>query len=298
MNKLNFTPYQYSVLRYYHDTRTSEFLNIGIAIFAPEFNYFHAEITSKFSRLKDAFCDFDGDNYRNYINKLNRKFDSLQKELSKNQATLFPSSDHNLEDLLRLVIRKDTNYQYSVPSSGITQSSVDEIEETENRLFFEYVDKYVLKAEPKTRDDEEIWKNVFKPSLVSKDSRVFDHITSKEISTPINTIKFEYAWKNSNWHLFQPISFDLQRSANIVDKAHRYLGRGYLLNQSNEISHLYYLLGAPIDKDKEVNKSYIDAKNILAANIKELDYKVDFIEENQASDFATNTIFEMKKTYG
>ena len=46
------TPYTYTVLRYVHDIATGEFLNVGVALFAPEPRFVNAVCRTNFARLK------------------------------------------------------------------------------------------------------------------------------------------------------------------------------------------------------------------------------------------------------
>jgi hypothetical protein len=58
------TPDTFSVLRYVHDPVTAEFVNIGVALYAPEARYLNALCTSRYQRLSNMFEPVDGDHFR------------------------------------------------------------------------------------------------------------------------------------------------------------------------------------------------------------------------------------------
>jgi hypothetical protein len=58
------TAYTFSVLRYVHDPVTAEFVNIGVALYAPAVKYLNAICTSHYRRLSVVFDPIDGDHFR------------------------------------------------------------------------------------------------------------------------------------------------------------------------------------------------------------------------------------------
>ena len=285
MNKQDFTSYQYSVIRYHHDLSTGEFLNIGIAIYAPELNYFKAQITSKYSRITDTFCTANGEEYRYYINRLMRRFENKNHDLSSTQDALFNKESTDLEKILREYLRKESSFQYSNPSSGISKSSIDSIDKAFNNLYDKYVEKYIKKQDNRTRNEDQIWKDVYLPRIEEVQKNLVYSLVHTVVKTDYDDISYDYAWKNGKWHLIQPISFDLIKPGSITEKAQRFLGKNVLLNTSEEVKALYILLGQPQNKEKEIVKSYNKAKDIITAN--DFNYELEVIEEDGAKDFAS-----------
>lgn len=58
------TAYTFSVLRYVHDPVTAEFVNIGLALYAPTAKYLNAICTSHYQRLSTMFEPIDGEHFR------------------------------------------------------------------------------------------------------------------------------------------------------------------------------------------------------------------------------------------
>lgn len=298
METVNLTPYQFSVIRYYHDTSTDEFINIGVAIYAPGIRYFNIRISTKYSRIKDAFFNLDGEKYRAYIGKLDRRFEQLKRDLIDEEKSLFPDDDRNLETLLRINLRRDSNFQYSIPASGISRSSTEFLELTLSSLFTSYVEKYQKVNESTSRDEDEIWKTVFKPEFDSQKFSIVENLQSRDFITPVHTLSYDYAWKNENWHILQPVSFDLMKPEYLINKAEKILGRNYLLNENNEVSQIDLLLGLPKDKGKEIETSYGQARQILRSGVKAFRYGLQLIEEDEIKDYATELSTEMESVFG
>jgi hypothetical protein len=54
------TTYSYTVLRYVHDTTTDEFVNVGVALLAPEARYVSALCRTTSGRLGKVFPGMNG----------------------------------------------------------------------------------------------------------------------------------------------------------------------------------------------------------------------------------------------
>ncbi|MGO9273834.1 MAG: DUF3037 domain-containing protein [Terriglobia bacterium] len=53
-------PYTFSVLRYVHDPVTTEFVNVGVALYAPDAKYLSAICTPHYARLSDRLSEMFG----------------------------------------------------------------------------------------------------------------------------------------------------------------------------------------------------------------------------------------------
>lgn len=292
--KTEYTPYQYSIIRYLHDPTTHEFLNIGLALYSPAFNYFKVDITSRYARITDTFFDADGSAYSSHVNKLMRRFSNLSEEISNNQIDMFNQEDGDFETYIRKFLRKESSFRYSGPASGIAPASEEGLKDTFNRLFSKYILKYIRTDEDDTRDEDEVWNQVYKPKIEEIDKGIIYHLNPRTIETPKDNFDYKYSWRNGAVNIIEPLSFDMKRAGSIRNKAHRYYGIHGLLNQSNvEISQLYLLLGKP--RKQEVIDEYNKAINIISPNGDPYKYKLEIIEEDGAKDFASHLKSEISK---
>ena len=79
------TAYTYTVLRYVHDTTTGEFVNVGVALYAPEARYASALCRTTYGRLAKVFPGMDGEVFKGLMrfiqSRLEESGDKLRDEL-------------------------------------------------------------------------------------------------------------------------------------------------------------------------------------------------------------------------
>jgi len=275
------TPYTFSVLRYVHDPVSAEFVNIGVAVYAPAAKYLNALCTSHYQRLSTMFEPIDGDHFRQIIKFIQGRIDELEHRLGSELP--FKNPPKNIEDVLARVLPPDDSaIQFSTAGGGHTS----DLSKTLNELYVRYVDRYVSRAARPSRNDEDVWK-VFKAPLEKRE--VIKHLRPKKIIAPDYDYEFEHARKNKVWHAYEPISLDLVEPGSIKDKANRWLGQATSLNDSQERFTLHLLLGKP--KESKLQTAYVQAKNILH----KMPCKHDFVQEDEAEQFAEALKDEIKE---
>ena len=65
-------PYTYTILRYVHDARAGEMLNVGIVLYVPAEHRLLVKTRHTHGRLKDAFPDLDGEAFRSAMRAVER----------------------------------------------------------------------------------------------------------------------------------------------------------------------------------------------------------------------------------
>jgi len=245
------TPYTFVTLRYVHDVVTGEFANVGVVLYAPEQRYLEARFTASYERLNALFVKIDHANYRNVIRYLSSRFVELATEVREG-LNLVPVQ--GIEELVRRVLPKDdSSLQWSAPGGGFST----DLGETVGQLYSRVVERYSRSGEVASRNDEDIAKP-FKARL----RKAAEKLQEKRIEAKDYQYEFHYAWKNSIWHLYEPVSFDLMDPGSIVEKANRWLGRGVALNDSKEQFKIHFLLGEP--KRPGTERAFESAKHLLA----------------------------------
>ncbi len=141
------------------------------------------------------------------------------------------------------------------------------------------VERYEGKIQRVSRDDDAVWK-VFKKELETR--HVLARLQPKRIIAHDYEYEFEHAWKNQDWHMLEPISFDLQEADSIVDKANRWLGRVVNLQEAPDKFKLHILLGEPLLES--LRPAFVKAENIL----NKMSCEKEFIHEREAMDFSEN----------
>jgi len=268
------TPYSFSVLRYVHDSVTQEFVNIGVAVFAPQVGFLRAICPGNYGRINRMFSRIDGVRFRQLSRHLQSQIHALETQLPSDVG----APGKALESLLAGVLPPDdSSIQFSPAGVGLSR----DLEKTLEELFHRYVERYSHEEESarKTRNEDDVWK-VFEAPL--QRHQVLDKLVEKKIAAPNYSYKFKNAWKNDVWHVFEPVSFDLAYPQSIVEKANIWVGRVLSLQQGKEQFKMHVLLGEP--RNPELNDAFVRAQNIL----NEMPVKKEFVREHEAEAFAAD----------
>lgn len=234
--------YTYSILRYFHDITTGEFVNVGVAIYVPDAVYVNAKCRKTTQRIKRTFPTFNVESFKNSVKYVESAFRNIQIELNDLAGQL--PLDHkpaNISELAQRVFNKDDSaFQWSPMGSGLTSDP----ESTLERLYSRMVSLNDEAASTTRRQDDDVWRK-FSTSLQNRN--LLDRFHPKTISVQDDEIKFEHAWKNGEWHCLAPVSFDLASSTSIKEKAHKWLGQLASVAESDEPFKVYFLVGNPSD---------------------------------------------------
>ncbi|MDF1740803.1 MAG: DUF3037 domain-containing protein [Verrucomicrobiales bacterium] len=280
---MSFEPYSFCFLRYVHDPLSGEFANVGVVLWAPESQFLGFRFSSKFRRLSRFFQDFESGDYRQLVSRVGTQFERLQQEIRSDQARLsFEKVPEHARDLALKVVPQDDNaLQWSLSGGGVTESPEQELE----ALFQESVGRHYEADSRSRRDDAVVFRQVYSRAFEAPD--VKPHIQEHRVEAPLASHKFDYAWKNGVWNVYQPLSFDLKRAEDIHEKAYRWDSRTRYLSQADEQPDIHLLLGRPTDSG--LKKAYGMAKDILFDS-----HRIQIIEEDEASDFAVQLASEVK----
>jgi hypothetical protein len=271
-------PFQFTVLRYIHDSFTGEFLNVGLALYSQSPAFFRAKFLPKYGRVTGAFPEADGEFYRNYICRLQAKADDLADKVNSKQISYENWLPDRVEELLVQILPVDDSAIQFGPTQG---GMANDLEETFEDLYFRMVEAHLPHEDILSRNEAEIWSIFYKPL---KEHNIIHRLKPVTIQTRMDEVVFDHAWKNGRWKALQPLSFDLLKPGSIHNKAYQYFGTNVDLEDSQEISKLYYLLGKPRRDDIPLQRAYNKAKDLLGTG--EHTKKVEIIEEDAAEDFA------------
>lgn len=274
-------PYAFSVLRYVHDPVTMEFVNVGVAVYAPGAKFVGAICTPHYGRLSKMFGHVDGERFRLVVRHLQREIEGIGRRLRSQLP--FPELPSTIDALLaRVLPPDDSGIQFSPAGGGLTSDAAGTLAE----LYDRYVGRYISRTTQPSRDDEDVWR-VFREPLERQD--VIRSLRPKRIVAPDYEYEFKRAWKNEVWHTYEPVSFDLMESTSIVDKANTWVGRVTSLAESKEKFKPYLLLGAP--REDKLQASFVKAQNILH----KMPCKPEFVFESDAEEFAKELGSEIDK---
>lgn len=244
--------YTYTVLRYVHDTTTGEFVNVGVALHAPEARYASALCRGTHGRLSKVFPGINPGHFKSQMRFIQARFEELGERLNS-ELPLAPAE--TVAELARHILpTDDSSLQWSPVGAGRTTDPAATLERLYERMVMQYDDRPALEA----RSDEDVWRH-FKRNLESK--QILRYFEPRTIAVDDDEIEFDYTWKNGVVHCLEPISFDLSSAESIREKAHRWLGRITSVAGAREDFQLYFLVGQP--KDDALTSAFEGSLSIL-----------------------------------
>lgn len=266
---------QYSaiLLRYVHDVMSGEFVNVGLFFVCPDRNFAKFRELSRAGRITDFFPGVRAHAIRSVLRTLSTR--AMDLSLSAPHIVGQATSQHDgmLQVAHRLVPKDNSGLQWSEPFSGLTSDAAETFERLMDRLVLKYQDRTPVVR----RTDDQVWRT-FSKALEKRNLRLQEH----EIKAKLKRVTFKHALKNSQWHLMEPVSFDLATVESITEKAEKLLGQMTLLSASTSHFKTYFLVGKP--SSDEVCEGYERALQIL----EQIPGDHAIYQESQAEQFAND----------
>ena len=122
-------PYTFRVIRYVHDPSVGEMLNIGVLLYAPDAAYLGFKFVSEplSSRLSNTFVNFDGENFRRYISRMEFALQRVGESVQPGLGLCEPP--RTLDAITRLVfLDTEGSFQPGPVLAGITDDPAAELE--------------------------------------------------------------------------------------------------------------------------------------------------------------------------
>ena len=244
--------YTYTVLRYVHDVTSGEFVNVGIALYAPQAHYLGALCRTTYGRLNKVFPGVNAEHFKALMRHIQNSFEERGERLSSELQLISPSGV--IEIAQSVLPKDDSSLQWSPSGSGRTDDPAQVLEKLFNRMVMRYEDKQASS----NRTDEDVWRH-FKKDLEGQ--RILQYFQPKTISVQDDEIEFQHSWKNGKWHCLEPISFDMATADSIRDKAHRWMGQLTSVQGAADAFKVYLLVGAP--QQESLQPAFLRAMSML-----------------------------------
>ncbi|MGJ4882398.1 DUF3037 domain-containing protein [Bradyrhizobium sp. HKCCYLRH1065] len=272
--------YGFTVLRYVHDVLTAEFVNVGLVMYLPKDGRILARTRHTMGRLRGVFPDLDRAAFLSAMRNVSRGFRKIARR--RPAADMFSSNQSVLTIAREAVPHDDSSLQWSSVGGGFTSNP----QETFERLYYQFVSRYDQKATHR-RTDDEVWRPVLvRLAELNLDSK----LQEKVIASTVDDVTFKHAWKNGQWHVYEPVSFDLAEADGIKAKAREWLGHlsAVVADGTAESFKPHFFVGAP--SEPKLHDAYEAAKKILrqAPNSPEV------FEENQIDEFVAQIEDEVR----
>jgi len=271
--------YSFCILRYVHDPATQEFVNIGVALYAPEANYLRAICTTSYARITSVFEGIDGQRFRQVSRYIQ---DQICAAGERSRLALPLGSAEGIEQVLAKILPPDdSSFQFSKAGVGVASN----LDLALHDLYSRQVEHYGNRVEASGRIDEDVWRKFREPLDLA---HLTPRLTPKRIVASSYEYEFQRSWKNEIWHVLEPVSFDLLDAGSMLDKANRWVGRATNLMDSPESFGIHMILGEP--SDHRLAATFIKAQNML----NKMPGRKEFLRESEAKSFAEDLASEVE----
>jgi hypothetical protein len=272
-------PYTYTILRYLHDPRAGEALNVGVVLHVAAERKLLARVRSTFGRVKAAFPDLDGEAFKQALREVERGIERVAREMHK--GGLLAAAGDAAAFARRGMPEDDSALQWSPVGSGLTADA----EATLDRLYDRFVQRHDDRAR-RRRDDEDIWR----PVRERLDARgVSVPFEEKTFAGELDAITFRHAWKNGQWHAYEGVSLDLASQDSIMEKARRWVGHLTTVRDGlAEPLKLHLIIGAP--QEQGLGEAYRKA----LAMMRKAPLRPEVVEEHAIDDLVSRIEDEVR----
>jgi len=266
-------PYTYCILRYVHDPAAGEALNVGVLAFAPTEAWIECRMEQRYARLSSTFRDFNGHRYRAVTRRTLGAIESF-KVRWRGSLPAIDASPKTVEGVFNLLFPDPgLSFQRGEMRPGLARDL--------DHAIADIFDRMVTSQHPDgpeaRRTDAQVWSTV---QTTLEQLGVLEALRPKKFSSPSFNIEFDYAWKNAEWHVIQPLSMDYRQSDSLQRAATLWLGNATALKDQEELGELAMVLGAP--QSSAQRAAYSRAKDLLH----KMPITHRLIEEDEAEDFA------------
>jgi hypothetical protein len=272
-------PYTYTTLRYVHDVRTGEFLNVGVVVHVASLGRLEFRTRKTFGRAKHMFPDLDGEAFRTSMQAVDRTLAAQARRIA--DARLLDTDGTAASIARKALPADDSTLQWSEAGSGLS----DDIAQTLDRLYARMVTRY----DPHTlrrRTDEDVWRPV-REKLDQLEIPI--QLEEKVIASATDEVSFKHAWKNGKWHAYEPLSLDLADADGIKDKARRWRGHlAAVADGAREDLKLHFIVGAP--QNPTLQPAYQKALTIL----RQADFNPTVFEDTQIDNLVAEIEDEVR----
>ena len=247
------TAYSYTIVRYVHDVVTGEFINVGVILFAPAIGAFKFKTRSTIGRLKGVFPDIDRASFVAAMRAMRR---GCQQIARQERDAGFLASQGDAAALARTAVTPDDSaLQLSPCGTGLTSDP----DQTLRQLYDRLVARYDLRPRH-GRSDDDVWRPV-RQQLEARN--IAQQLQETSIRGAVDDVVFKHAWKNGQWNVYEPVSFDLADADGIKAKAREWLGHlsAVVAGGVAEQFKAHFIVGAP--QDQALTDAYQTAIAIL-----------------------------------
>ena len=267
-------PYRYALLRYVHDRRTEEFVNVGVVLECVSLGFIACKVDNSFKRLSSFFPGVSSHHLRNSFGTIQGRINLAGEKIKQRGDDIFSTPGKYLEAIWRDVLPKDdSSIAWSPVRAGIDSDPASALV----RIFSKSVSSYKSVDDKKSRSDADVWSSV--ESQLTKFS-LNKEIVEHHVQGALSEYKFSHALKNGKWHCIEPVSIDLIQPDSIRGKVQKMYGAMSLIKDSARDVKVHFVLSDPTTK--AARDMYQEARNVVSS----VEIPHDVILESESSRLA------------
>jgi len=274
--------YSYILVHYIHSRAAGEALNVGLVMYCREAKFIAFNFEYNFSRLSCAFPDFDGDQHRRTLKRLQMGLEGFADKLHKPDLGIYEPPTDAKAVVASLWPDKGLSYAYDDMRLGLTSN----LSSTFEHLYDTFVSAKIKGDKHKARTDEEVW-TVYRERL--RRTKADQVLRPERISTETLEVEYDFTFRDDHLNVVQPLNLDYVRVEAMQDKATKWLGTAMALQGYEDLGTFYLLLGRP------QNPAHIEAYEKAKKILNKMPIAHEIFEEEQAEQFAEEIAAVMRE---
>ncbi len=256
--------FTYRLLRYRYSAVLDEIFNIGLLVTIPgvESQFL---FPNNLKRIKEIYPETDEKHLKYYLDtfkKLTLNFNQ------SNRIELFFKEDPKkyIQQLSNYLITPDDSSLYfgKIQTCLVYTPNTDKIV---SQLFEEYFFPYEKPIDKRILNDEKYLQKAIRDNIKKVNGAIyrkhFQNLEPIKISNNQTHLKFDLYWPNNTTHFVQPIGFDLKKADSIDNKANRFFGKFFQLEEAAKQENAQFDAIVSRPKDRKLFKTYDSALQIL-----------------------------------
>lgn len=145
--------YTYTTLRYVHDVRTGEFLNVGVVLHAASLGRLEFKTCKTFGRAKRMFSDLDGDAFHDAMRAVDRVLAAQARQPA--EAALLAGDGNAVAIARQALPADDSTLQWSELGSDVSDDLTKALDRLYARMVMRHdTDTHVAEIEDEVRAHE------------------------------------------------------------------------------------------------------------------------------------------------
>lgn len=243
--------FHYSILRYRHSYLLQEEVNVGLLFFFDDEKQVEFLYPKSLQRISSLYHDFSVNLVKKYFRTFERAAKQVQKELLKENETLFHG---DLKSYINnYFLPDDASALYF---TELKTGNYNHFQETLDYYSYQFLSEYEPPQKREQKDERYILRKV--SNIVEQLPKEKKGIIQRDVKLQADILSetFDYAWQNGTTNLITPVGFDLQHAQSITDKACEWQAKLNTLTDAARKKNYKFDILVTRPSDRDLFKAY------------------------------------------